>query len=55
MLYQSDYPYAPAPMYPANLEDLEDFDMDTELRDKINVENAMALVPRLGKHVAELK
>jgi len=52
---QSDFPYAPAPAYPAFLEDLEGYDLEPEERSMINFENAMALVPRLGKQVAELK
>ena len=54
-LAQSDFPYAPSPAYPAFLEDLEAYDMEEEIRNMINVENAMALVPRLGKQIAELK
>jgi hypothetical protein len=46
---QSDYPYAPAPAYPAFLEELELFDMPDELRDKINFKNALILFPRLMK------
>ncbi|KAK2757317.1 hypothetical protein FQN54_004831 [Arachnomyces sp. PD_36] len=49
ILYGSDFPYAPAPAYPAFLEELETFDMDQDLRDKINFGNARALIPRLNK------
>lgn len=44
---QSDFPYAPITAYPAFLEDLEHYDMSQELRDKINFQNAMQLIPRL--------
>ncbi|KAI5236775.1 amidohydrolase family protein [Aureobasidium subglaciale] len=40
ILYGSDFPYAPLPAYPAFLEELEDFDMTPELRDKISFGNA---------------
>ncbi|OBT65741.1 hypothetical protein VE03_03347 [Pseudogymnoascus sp. 23342-1-I1] len=43
ILYGSDFPYAPPPAYPAFLEDLENYEMDTEIRDKINFKNATAL------------
>lgn len=41
--FQSDFPYAPAPAYPAFLEDLENYEMDPSIRDKVNFENAMTL------------
>lgn len=47
--FQSDFPYAPAPAYPAFLEELETIEMDQGLRDKINFGNARALIPRLNK------
>ncbi|KAF4313105.1 hypothetical protein GTA08_BOTSDO01748 [Botryosphaeria dothidea] len=49
ILYGSDFPYAPAPAYPAFLEELEAFDMEPELRDMINFKNALKLIPRLAK------
>ncbi|KAI5194082.1 amidohydrolase family protein [Aureobasidium subglaciale] len=49
ILYGSDFPYAPLPAYPAFLEELEDFDMTPELRDKISFGNASKLVPRLAR------
>ena len=52
---QSDFPYAPAPAYAAFLEDLEGFELEPEDRSMINLENAHALIPRLGKQISELK
>jgi hypothetical protein len=40
---QSDFPYAPPPAYPAFLEDLENYEMGPELRDKIYFKNAAVL------------
>ncbi|KAH8697706.1 putative 2-amino-3-carboxymuconate-6-semialdehyde decarboxylase [Talaromyces proteolyticus] len=48
ILYGSDFPYAPITAYPAFLEELEGYEMDQELRDKINFGNAMKLFPRLA-------
>ncbi|KAJ5622150.1 hypothetical protein N7528_005382 [Penicillium herquei] len=47
ILYGSDFPYAPITAYPAFLEDLENYEMATELRDKINFGNAQRLISRL--------
>ncbi|KAK3934696.1 hypothetical protein QBC46DRAFT_399178 [Diplogelasinospora grovesii] len=55
IVYGSDFPYAPAPAYPAFLEDLESFDLTAEMRNKLNFGNAQVLISRLGKQVAELK
>ncbi|KAJ9657505.1 hypothetical protein H2198_004266 [Neophaeococcomyces mojaviensis] len=49
ILFGSDFPYAPLPAYPAFLEELETFEMEPELRQKINFGNALALIPRLSK------
>ncbi|KIX95711.1 uncharacterized protein Z520_08418 [Fonsecaea multimorphosa CBS 102226] len=49
ILYGSDFPYAPLPAYPAFLEQLETFQMDRELREKINFRNAQTLFPGLGR------
>ncbi|KAG9800885.1 2-amino-3-carboxymuconate-6-semialdehyde decarboxylase, partial [Aureobasidium melanogenum] len=49
ILYGSDFPYAPPPVYPAFLEDLEDSAMTPEMRNKINFGNATNLIPRLSK------
>lgn len=49
ILYGSDFPYAPITAYPAFLEALESYEMDTELRDLINFGNAMKLFPRLSR------
>lgn len=43
MIVQSDFPYAPPPAYPAFLEDLESYELDSEKRDKINFKNATVL------------
>lgn len=43
MIVQSDFPYAPPPAYPAFLEDLESYEMDSEKMDKINFKNATVL------------
>ncbi|GME33931.1 2-amino-3-carboxymuconate-6-semialdehyde decarboxylase [Neofusicoccum parvum] len=48
IVYGSDFPYAPPPAYAAFLEELESFDIDQELRDKINFGNALKLIPRLA-------
>ena len=48
ILYGSDFPYAPTTAYPAFLQTLESYEMDTELRDMINFGNAMKLFPRLA-------
>ncbi|KAH8129475.1 hypothetical protein ACSS6W_002125 [Trichoderma asperelloides] len=48
ILFGSDFPYAPAPAYPAFLEDLETFELSAEIRDKINYKNARSLFPRLA-------
>ncbi|KAF4543350.1 2-amino-3-carboxymuconate-6-semialdehyde decarboxylase [Lasiodiplodia theobromae] len=48
ILYGSDFPYAPPPAYPSFLQELEGFEMDWELRDRINYGNAHKLFPRLG-------
>lgn len=45
---QSDYPYAPAPAYPAFLDELESYGMSSELRSKINHRNAEAIMPNLS-------
>ncbi|OBT43628.1 hypothetical protein VE00_05228 [Pseudogymnoascus sp. WSF 3629] len=37
------FPYAPPPAYPAFIEDLESYEMDSEKRDKINFKNATVL------------
>ncbi|KAJ5731144.1 uncharacterized protein N7483_005652 [Penicillium malachiteum] len=47
ILYGSDFPYALITAYPAFLEDLENYEMGTELRDKVNFGNAQHLIPRL--------
>ena len=52
---KSDFPYAPAPAYPAFLEDLETFDLTSGVREKINFANAQTLISRLGKQIAEVK
>lgn len=49
ILYGSDFPYAPITAYPAFLESLESYEMDTELRNMINYGNAMKLFPRLAR------
>ncbi|KIW24398.1 uncharacterized protein PV07_10116 [Cladophialophora immunda] len=49
ILYGSDFPYAPLPAYPAFLEQLETFQMDQELREKINFRNALTLFPSLER------
>ncbi|OOQ89684.1 putative 2-amino-3-carboxymuconate-6-semialdehyde decarboxylase [Penicillium brasilianum] len=49
ILFGSDFPYAPITAYPAFLEALESYEMDTELRDMINFGNAMKLFPRLSR------
>ncbi|KAI9927606.1 hypothetical protein MW887_003226 [Aspergillus wentii] len=49
ILYGSDFPYAPPPAYPAFLESLEKYDMDQNLRNKINFGNARKLFPRLAQ------
>ncbi|KAI1324743.1 amidohydrolase 2 [Xylariaceae sp. FL0255] len=51
ILYGSDFPYAPAPAYPAFLEDYESADISSGVRDKINFQNAEALIPRLAKEL----
>ncbi|KAJ5414509.1 hypothetical protein N7509_001136 [Penicillium cosmopolitanum] len=48
ILYGSDFPYAPIPAYPAFLEELESYEMDEELRKKINFGNALKLFPQLA-------
>lgn len=45
---QSDFPYAPFPAYPAFLEELEDYEMSSELRDSINFGNARRLLQKLS-------
>ncbi|KAJ5780067.1 hypothetical protein N7457_005227 [Penicillium paradoxum] len=47
LLFGSDFPYAPTSAYPAFLEDLEGYEMDADLREKINFRNALDLIPRL--------
>ncbi|KAL1615724.1 hypothetical protein SLS54_008854 [Diplodia seriata] len=49
ILYGSDFPYAPPPAYPTFLRELESFEMDEDLRRKINYGNAQKLFPRLAK------
>ncbi|KAI0144423.1 amidohydrolase 2 [Xylariaceae sp. FL1272] len=51
ILYGSDFPYAPAPAYPAFLEALEAADIPKEARDQLNFMNAEKLIPRLAKEV----
>lgn len=46
---QSDFPYAPPPAYLAFLQELEAFEMEGELRDRINYGNAHKLFPRFAK------
>lgn len=48
ILYGSDFPYAPITAYPAFLEELENYQMDPELRNMINFGNALKLFPRLA-------
>jgi predicted TIM-barrel fold metal-dependent hydrolase len=52
ILYGSDFPYAPITAYPAFLEALESYEMDTELRDMINFGNAIKLFPKLSRQRA---
>ncbi|PLB54520.1 putative 2-amino-3-carboxymuconate-6-semialdehyde decarboxylase [Aspergillus steynii IBT 23096] len=49
ILYGSDFPYAPIPAYPAFLEELEKYAMDSEMRNMINYGNALKLFPQLAK------
>ncbi|CAK7233358.1 hypothetical protein SBRCBS47491_008581 [Sporothrix bragantina] len=49
LLYGCDFPYAPAPAYPAFLQELEEYEMSQEQRDMINFGNAFKLIPRLAK------
>ncbi|PWY88931.1 amidohydrolase 2 [Aspergillus heteromorphus CBS 117.55] len=49
ILFGSDFPYAPPTAYPAFLEELESYEMDEELRNKINYGNALKLIPRLSQ------
>ncbi|THZ01749.1 amidohydrolase family protein [Aureobasidium pullulans] len=49
LLTMSDFPYAPPPSIKAFAEKLENFEMDSKLRSKINYGNALALLPRLAE------
>ncbi|KAJ6105072.1 hypothetical protein N7486_003761 [Penicillium sp. IBT 16267x] len=53
ILYGSDFPYAPITAYSAFLEDLEEYDMSEELRNKINFQNAVSLIPRLAQSTGQ--
>lgn len=48
ILYGSDFPYAPITAYPAFLDELEVYEMNPELRNKINYGNALKLFPQLA-------
>ncbi|KAL4991850.1 hypothetical protein BDW68DRAFT_184731 [Aspergillus falconensis] len=48
ILYGSDFPYAPITAYATFLGDLENYEMDPELRNMINYGNALKLFPRLA-------
>ncbi|CAD0057189.1 unnamed protein product [Aureobasidium pullulans] len=43
------FPYAPPPSIKTFAEKLENFEMDSKLRSKINYGNALALLPRLAE------
>lgn len=49
ILYGSDFPYASVTAYPAFLEELEGYEMGPELRDMVDLRNAMRLFPRLAQ------
>lgn len=53
ILYGSDFPYPPPAAHPAMLEQLESYDLSSELRNKINFGNAFALIPRLKERQQE--
>ncbi|KAI8635561.1 amidohydrolase 2 [Xylariaceae sp. FL1651] len=54
ILFGSDFPFAPATAYPAFLEELENADIESDIREKINFGNAQGLIPRLAKGICVL-
>ncbi|GIZ49003.1 hypothetical protein CKM354_001204400 [Cercospora kikuchii] len=50
ILYGSDFPYAPAPAYPAFLKQWNTIEVSSEFREQVHFRNALELFPRLKEN-----